>query len=177
MSISKREKILIAVAAVFIEFAVLKYGYLNFRKKVVVLEASIATAKGELATQQAKLTELAQKRAPTSVGIGEAVIQQYIEENSNLTAFIRRLTDSEEFADIEVLRLSVEGTEVVGGSRRVHYKFSVRAPYLSIGRLIEQFENSSTMVDVKSLDVARDGEDLQQVIGKMDLHHYVMVKE
>ena len=173
MTSVKREKILIGSVLVILHVAVFKYGYLNLRHQETDLQVQAAETQTQLTTQTNELNQLVAAAGPTPTGAEAVVVAQYRTENNHFASFTRKLVTKDEFPDLQILRIATEGIEKEDGFSKVRYSLFVKASYLAIGALIEKLENSPLMVDMRSIDIARDGSDLQLVIGKIELFHYV----
>jgi 7-cyano-7-deazaguanine synthase in queuosine biosynthesis len=114
MKLSQREKILAGVTVAVVVFAVFKYGYLNFSKKHIALGARLSDARNQITVQSAILAKLAQDRAPSSTGVSEANLRQYIDENTEFTMLIQELTKNAQSKDLHVVRLAADKSEKHG---------------------------------------------------------------
>ncbi|MCM2282517.1 MAG: hypothetical protein NDI61_11805 [Bdellovibrionaceae bacterium] len=168
-----REKALVGITALVMVFALYQYGYRNFRAKRLAFDAQAATIQSQISTQTALLTQAHADRAPSSVGTTTMQLQNYIQENSEFTKLIEELTKNAESKDVSVLRLAASSTERIEGFVKTQYTLDLKAPYLSLGRLLEKLETSPLMIEIVSLNMSRTGTDLREVVLSMKLNNFV----
>lgn len=174
-TLSKREKVLALVSGLLVLGGGGKLLVLDPNKKITAAKARIATLESDMAGENAKLTQAMATRQPASSNVvPEGEMRKIIAENATLTSLIRTLAEKSSGDGLHLRRIESTKIEAQEGYQKANYSIDVEAPYLVIGRFIQQIEESGLLVEVESLKISRNGDDLRMVIANVSLNNYVI---
>jgi hypothetical protein len=177
MTLAKREKILLAITLVSIFVGLYQFGYKSFLKKRLNVAQLLVVAKTEVINQSRVLEGLNANRSPSSVVTEietvEEELEQAIADNSASTKIVEEVIRTAKLNQVDVLKLTADGTDVLDAFVRTKYRMQMRASYVALGHLLEALETSPLMIEVESLEMVRDGSDLRQVIMNARINSYV----
>lgn len=172
-SISKREKILVMFAAVGILFVLFRYGYFVFQKKSIATQTKLSQIQSEIAKQTLSVVTLTQARSPSSRSPGDQKLQKYLEENSQFTAFIERLSGQPGFEELNLVSVTAQNVDEQASFTQIKYTLALEAPYNLVGQFMLSLELSQLFIEVKSFELQHVPHDLNKIISKIELFNYV----
>ncbi|OFZ18228.1 MAG: hypothetical protein A2Z20_11940 [Bdellovibrionales bacterium RBG_16_40_8] len=169
--LSRREKILGLVATTVTCLALLKYGYLNLLSKDTTLITKIAEIRATLQNQKLTLEQFKNDRKPSS---SNDTLQHYLNNNKQFANLLQNISHDAVSGDTRIERVTVNSVESDGSYNKISYIIDVKSSFLPLGKFIENLEKSPLMIDIHSLEIATDENDLQNVEATVGLKNYVI---
>jgi len=171
--LNRNETILICVAIGAGLFAFQRYWKVPHSRENQRLQTEIANIKTEIETNQQILAKFSVGRQPAAAAPkGQTeLFAKLSKDNDNFSKVIKQLTLKENTPFIMSL-IATEPPVRVANYTKTLISVEAEASFLSIGKFLENLENSSLLTEVESIEISRLTNDMKLCDAKIKLLSY-----
>lgn len=175
LKLSASECVLSALTIVAAVFAYHAFWYSGKHADLKKLELEAMNTELLLQTNQELVAKLA-SRKPASVELPSPEIQKYVNTNAKFSAVLNSLAESEPGSSAVISKIFADKQADYKGFTQTKLELQMEASFLSVGQFLERLENSDLLLEVESVEVHREPDDLKKCTAKIKLSSYVTRK-